>query len=142
MASSSTTPPSSNANDSSNAAQSIASSVELFKPSLPDIGWKYNSLKNKSNIKKVTCDYCLLESTGGISRAKQHQGERGKQGEQVSKGKGKKVVIVDEYDPEFITDWGDEEKEEEEEENEEKEDEAEHMNDGESGSYDEDFHDY
>jgi len=39
--------------------------------------------------------------------------------------------------PEFVTDWGDEE-----EENEEKEDEAEHMNDGGSGSYDEDFRDY
>ena len=44
--------------------------------------------------------------------------------------------------PEFVTDWGDEEKEDEEEENEEKEDEAGHMNDGGSGSYDEDFHDY
>ena len=34
---------------------------------------KYNSLRDKTNTKKVTCDYCLIESNGGISRAKQHQ---------------------------------------------------------------------
>ena len=68
MASSSAAAPS-----SSNAGDSVASSVELLKPNLPDIGWKYNSLKDKNNTKKVTCDYCLLESNGGISRAKQHQ---------------------------------------------------------------------
>ncbi|XP_039686609.1 uncharacterized protein [Medicago truncatula] len=76
------------------------------------------------------------------SKGKGNQGASGKQGEKVYKGKGKKVVVVDEYDPEFVTDWGDEEKEDEEEENEEKEDEAEHMNNGGSGSYYEDFHDY
>jgi len=50
MASSSPAP--SNAGDSSNVAQSVAFSVQLFKPSLPDIGWKYNSLRGKSNTKK------------------------------------------------------------------------------------------
>ena len=68
MASSSAAAPS-----SSNAGDSVASSVELLKPNLLDIGWKYNSLKDKTNTKKVTCDYCLLEFNGGISGAKQHQ---------------------------------------------------------------------
>ena len=46
-------------------------------------------------------------------------------------------------DPEFINDWGDEEKEDEEEDIEEKEDDIEEKeNDGGSGSDDEDFHDY
>jgi len=69
---SSSKPPSSNVVDSSN-AQFVASSVELFKPSLPDIGWKYNSLRDKNNTKKVMCDYCLSESTRRISKEKQHQ---------------------------------------------------------------------
>jgi len=73
MESSSTTPSSSNVGDSSNVAQSIAFSVEFFKPYLLDIGWKYNSLRDKSNTKKVTHDYCLLKFNGGISRAKQHK---------------------------------------------------------------------
>jgi len=74
-------------------------------------------------------------------KEKRKQGARGKQGEKVSKGKGKKAVVVDEYDPEFINDWGDEEKEDEEEDIEEKEEDIEEKeNDG--GSDDEDFHDY
>jgi len=55
---SSSQPSSSNVVDSN--AQSVASSVELFKPSLPDIGGKYNSLRDKSNTKKVACYYCLM----------------------------------------------------------------------------------
>lgn len=47
------------------------------------------------------------KSTGkGKGKGKGNQGAKGKQGEKVSKGKGKKVVVVDEHDPEFVTDWG------------------------------------
>ncbi|RDX86294.1 hypothetical protein CR513_32391, partial [Mucuna pruriens] len=38
-----------------------------------DIAWKWNNLKDKSNKKSVTCDFCLKTSTGGIIRAKRHQ---------------------------------------------------------------------
>lgn len=31
---------------------------------------------------------------------------KGKQGTKVSKGRGKQVAVVDEYDPEFVNDWG------------------------------------
>jgi len=68
---SSSQPSSSNVVDSN--AQYVSSSVELFKPTFPDIGWMYKTLRGKSNTKKVTCDYCLTESNGGIYRAKQHQ---------------------------------------------------------------------
>jgi hypothetical protein len=73
MASSSAAAPSSSNAGESSAAQSVASTIGLIKPDLPDIGWKYNSVRDKTNLKKVTCDYCLLESRGGIFRAKHHQ---------------------------------------------------------------------
>jgi hypothetical protein len=65
--------PSSSSNVVDSNAQFVASSVELFKPSLPDIGWKCNSLRDRTNTKNVTCDYCLVESNGGKYMAKQHQ---------------------------------------------------------------------
>lgn len=66
------TQPSSSSQAQSN-AQSVDSSVKLHKPSLPDIGWKFNSVGDLKNLRRVTCDFCLTESTGGFSRAKQHQ---------------------------------------------------------------------
>ena len=53
---------------------SVASCAPTFKPTnSKDIGWKYNHLKDLNNKKKVTCDFCNLTSSGGISRAKRHQ---------------------------------------------------------------------
>jgi hypothetical protein len=71
------TPP--NTQPSQSSGQSIASSVKLYKPTdLTDIGWRWNSLQDLKNKKKVTCDFCGEESTGGITRAKQHQlGQKG-----------------------------------------------------------------
>ncbi|WJX94820.1 hypothetical protein P8452_76201 [Trifolium repens] len=66
------TPP--NTQPTQSSGQSIASSVKLYKPTdLTDIGWRWNSLQDLKNKKKVTCDFCGEESTGGITRAKQHQ---------------------------------------------------------------------
>ncbi|KAK2429465.1 hypothetical protein QL285_027902 [Trifolium repens] len=66
------TPP--NTQPTQSNGQSIASSVKLYKPTdLTDIGWRWNSLQDLKNKKKVTCDFCGEESTGGITRAKQHQ---------------------------------------------------------------------
>jgi hypothetical protein len=66
------TPP--NTQPSQSSGQSITSSVKLYKPTdLTDIGWRWNSLEDLKNKKKVTCDFCGEVSTGGITRAKQHQ---------------------------------------------------------------------
>ena len=58
----------------SSSTPSVASCAPTFKPTnSKDIGWKYNHLKNLNDRKKVTCDFCNLTSSGGISRAKRHQ---------------------------------------------------------------------
>ncbi|CAL5205836.1 unnamed protein product [Lathyrus oleraceus] len=54
---------------------SVASCGQTFKPSGVniDITWQYNYWKDINNKKKVTCDFCNMTSSGGISRAKKHQ---------------------------------------------------------------------
>ncbi|RZB68552.1 hypothetical protein D0Y65_038362, partial [Glycine soja] len=38
-----------------------------------DMAWEWNSLKDISNKRAVTCDFCLKTTNGGITRAKKHQ---------------------------------------------------------------------
>ncbi|XP_073219750.1 uncharacterized protein [Cicer arietinum] len=47
----------------------------MFKPTGDnvDLAWQFNSVKDKNNRKKVTCDFCQVETSGGITRARQHQ---------------------------------------------------------------------
>ncbi|XP_004499641.1 uncharacterized protein [Cicer arietinum] len=47
----------------------------MFKPTRDniDLAWQFNSVKDKNNRKKVTCDFCQVETSGGITRARQHQ---------------------------------------------------------------------
>jgi hypothetical protein len=75
-----TTPTPPNTQPSSN-AQSFDSSAarKLYKPTdLTDIGWRWNSLLDLKDKKKVVCDFCGEPSSGGITRAKQHQlGQKG-----------------------------------------------------------------
>jgi hypothetical protein len=75
-----TTPTPPNTQPSSN-AQSVDSSAarKLYKPTdLTDIGWRWNSLLDLKDKKKVVCDFCGEPSSGGITRAKQHQlGQKG-----------------------------------------------------------------
>jgi hypothetical protein len=71
-----TTPP--NTQPSSTNDQSVASSAKrLFKPK-GDIGWRWNSVEDLKNKHRVKCDFCGEQSSGGITRAKQHQlGQKG-----------------------------------------------------------------
>lgn len=66
------TPPTGSIPPSSSNDHSVASSAKQHKLT-GDIGWKYNHLKDLNNKRKVTCDFCNETSSGGISRAKQHQ---------------------------------------------------------------------
>jgi len=38
-----------------------------------DMAWEWNSLRDVNNKSVVTCDFCLKTTTGGITRAKEHQ---------------------------------------------------------------------
>ncbi|KAG2390115.1 uncharacterized protein HKW66_Vig0224790 [Vigna angularis] len=38
-----------------------------------DMAWEWNSLRDVNNKSVVTCDFCLETTTGGITRAKEHQ---------------------------------------------------------------------
>jgi thermostable 8-oxoguanine DNA glycosylase len=38
-----------------------------------DLAWQYNHVKDLNNTNKVTCNFCLLTSSGGITRAWKHQ---------------------------------------------------------------------
>lgn len=38
-----------------------------------DLAWQFNHVKDKNNRKRVTCDFCKLETTGGNTRARQHE---------------------------------------------------------------------
>jgi len=146
---------------SSSQAQSIDSSVKLFKPPLPDIRWKYNSVRDLKNLRRVTCDFCLTESTGGISRAKQHQlGKVGNVRPCTKTPEEVKLILYmmirmkerqnsdDKIDPVILDDinasneWllGDEARVEEQIEAKEDEEEYVHHYSG-GGSDDEDFHD-
>ncbi|XP_058755022.1 uncharacterized protein LOC131628172 [Vicia villosa] len=69
-----TNPPNSSTQPSSSDVPSVASSAaaKIHQP-VGDIGWKFNHLKDLNNRRRVTCNFCNETSTGGISRAKQHQ---------------------------------------------------------------------
>lgn len=51
---------------------SVASNGQTFKSSSIniDIAWQYNHWKDINNKNKVTCDFCNMTSSRGISRAK------------------------------------------------------------------------
>lgn len=46
----------------------------MFKPTGDhvDLAWQFNSIKDKNNMKRVTCDLCQVETNGGTTRARQH----------------------------------------------------------------------
>jgi hypothetical protein len=60
---------------SSSAAPSNSASVGTFKPTgaNKDLAWQFNHRKDKNKKNKVTCNFCLLTSSGGITRARRHQ---------------------------------------------------------------------
>ncbi|GAU41127.1 hypothetical protein TSUD_288170 [Trifolium subterraneum] len=38
-----------------------------------DLAWRYNHMKDLNNKNQVTCNFCLLTSSAGITRARRHQ---------------------------------------------------------------------
>lgn len=54
-------------------AQSVSFSTSLFKSTDGDISWRWNSLEDTNNRRRVTCSFCKSVSTVEISRAKQYE---------------------------------------------------------------------